>query len=58
MKAPADCSARGRSPLTRRVDHDAGPEFVVLPQVAVDVMHQHQHDDRAPAGKRQTCNPL
>src|SRR5689334_9091891 len=30
-----------------RVDHHVGAELVVLTQVTVDVVHEHQHDDRA-----------
>ena len=37
-------SARTRA---RWVDHHAGAEFVVLAEVAIDVVHQHQDHDRA-----------
>ena len=49
MKAPA--SPRARGPLAFDpgwVDHQAGAELVVLSEVAIDVVHQHQDDDRAP----------
>ena len=33
---------------SHRVDHHVGPVFVVLAEVAVDVVHQHQHDHGPP----------
>ena len=46
---PQSPSARSAAGVrARRVDHHAGTEFVVLPQIAVDVARQHQVDDGAP----------
>ena len=49
MKAPADPQRPWPASVrSRLVDHHTGVEFVVLTQVAVDVVHECQDQDRAP----------
>ena len=55
MNAASPSAARA---LAGWVDHDRGAVFVVAPEVAVDIAHQHLHDERLSGQVLETRNPL